>query len=389
MKTLSELKKILSEHYHLGELTSAIWSNRGYVNVSYKIEMLRDGTKSRYLLRHYENERSEKKIRFEHALLNELIKRKFDLSPHPIKTKKGTTYAKIKGFLKDKKRSSYIAVFSHLPGEDKYCWNTPLCTVEELTDAARVLALYHNTISGWKSERNKERPPCIIDQVRMIARKWQKYARRGGKTYFDTYFLEHLDSLLEKVKRSLSMQKKSVFDALPHLAVHGDFHPGNLKFQGGKVTGVFDFDWANMDARCFDVGLALNYFCTSWEEATDGTLLMDRVQLFLETYQRASEEMDGLGPLDQIELKCLSNMVLMSNLYVLQWLIEDFYKTKPDPEEYVAYLRHGVRLMRWLERNWDALERSILKHDRSSVFKFRVLKVPTLTKPRTMGRSET
>lgn len=28
---------------------------------------------------------------------------------------------------------------------------------------------------------------------------------------------------------------KNICDAMPHLTIHGDYHPGNLKFQDGKV----------------------------------------------------------------------------------------------------------------------------------------------------------
>lgn len=51
---------------------------------------------------------------------------------------------------------------------------------------------------------------------------------------------------------------------MSHLVIHGDYHPGNVKFQDGKVSGIFDFDWSNADLRCFDVAIALLYFCSVW-----------------------------------------------------------------------------------------------------------------------------
>ena len=50
-----------------------------------------------------------------------------------------------------------------------------------------------------------------------------------------------------------------------------------------------------MDTRCFDVDLAMFYFCTSWEVNSDGNLLVDRVELFLDSYQKAAKEMATLG----------------------------------------------------------------------------------------------
>ena len=44
------------------------------------------------------------------------------------------------------------------------------------------------------------------------------------------------------------------FEAWPHQIVHGDWHPGNMLFAGGKVTCVLDFDSAKMAPVVTDVG---------------------------------------------------------------------------------------------------------------------------------------
>ena len=111
-----------------------------------------------------------------------------------------------------------------------------------------------------------------------------------------------------------------------------------------------------MDARCFDVGLAITYFCSAWEGSEDGNLLLERVISFLDSYQKIEVE-DGqeLGPLTSPELESLPHMILASNAYVLDWAIGEFYTTHPDAEEYARYLQHGVRLMKWLGENWISL----------------------------------
>lgn len=149
---------------------------------------------------------------------------------------------------------------------------------------------------------------------------------------------------------------------MPHVVIHGDYHPGNLKFQDGKVVGVFDFDWAKIDARCFDVCLAVNYCCTSWEESKDGELLFDRVEIFLNAYQQAAKELNRLGALNDLELQCFPEMLMMSNVSTIDWTVKTFYKTTPDPDEYQTYLRHNVRLMQYLERERDVLAECILKY---------------------------
>ena len=78
---LKSNRNILSEHYDIGQLIRQERIYRGYINDSYKIEMLRDGQKCRYLMRRYRKGTPEEKVRFEHALLHELQIRKFQVFP--------------------------------------------------------------------------------------------------------------------------------------------------------------------------------------------------------------------------------------------------------------------------------------------------------------------
>ena len=352
-------REILSENYDLGELIRKKLITRGYINDSFEIEVLRDQRKSRYLLRRYRTGTHVEKIRFEHALLNELQKRKFKFSPLVIATKEGTTYVKSGRHLFDQAKKNYAAIFSYLPGKDKYTWDTPFCSDQELISSATILALYHNTIYDWKGIISW-REPNIIHRIKLMAKQWKRYARNACKSPFDIYFLKRFKYLHRILTK---MPSKRAYDSMPHLAIHGDYHPGNLKFQNGKVTGVFDFDWSRMDARCLDVGLAIIYFCSSWDEARDGNLLLNRVDNFLVSYQEAAKEIKAIGPLNQLELEYLPEMIHMGNLSLLDWTLSDFYSTTSDPREYLRYLRHSVRLNRWLESNYQALTSCVLKHN--------------------------
>lgn len=352
-------REILSEHYGLGELIRKERITRGYINDSFEIEVLRNQRIRRYLLRRYRTGTHVEKIRFEHALLNELQKRKFKFSPLIIATKEGTTYVKSGRHLFDQAKNNYAAIFSYLPGKDKYRWDTPFCSDQELINSAKILALYHNAIYDWKGIIGW-REPNILHKIKLMAKQWKRYARNTGKSTFDIYFLKHfkyLHRILTKIPST------SAYDSMPNLTIHGDYHPGNLKFQNGKVTGVFDFDWSRMDARCLDVGLAIIYFCSSWDETRDGNLLLDRVDKFLESYQEAAKEIKVIGPLNQLELKYLPEMIHMGNLSLIDWTLSDFYSTSSDSRKYLKYLRHSVRMNRWLENNYQALTSCVQKHN--------------------------
>jgi homoserine kinase type II len=358
--TCKYLEKIVAEYYDLGQMIRVEQSDLGYINVSYELVMLAGGVKEQYLLRRYRAGSHENKIKFEHALLRELHKRRFTLTPGLIETKQGHTYLEVDDLF-GASQNAYLALFTYLPGEDRYSWDQPLCTAEELRGAAEVLALYHNTILGWEGigEWQGER---IIDKIPLMIEKWKRHARNPADSSFDSHFLREVFFLTNILGKSRYAPVRSVYDGLPHLAIHGDFHPGNLRFSHGQISGVFDFDWSEMDSRCFDVGLALMYFCSSWENNSNGDLLLDRIETFLESYQEGARAMDALGPLSPAELQYLPRMILAANACIIDWTLDDYYEFRPDPDEYLRYLRHGVNLMKWLETNWTKLNRLVEKH---------------------------
>jgi Ser/Thr protein kinase RdoA (MazF antagonist) len=48
----------------------------------------------------------------------------------------------------------------------------------------------------------------------------------------------------------------SVFAAAPRMIVHGDFSPWNVRFAGGRMAALLDFDLAHVDVRAADVAFA-------------------------------------------------------------------------------------------------------------------------------------
>ncbi len=125
--------------------------------------------------------------------------------------------------------------------------------------------------------------------------------------------------------RPLATLKSSGAQELPESIIHSDYHPGNLKFVGDEVSGLVDFDWAKLDLRAFDVGLALWYFCASWEAGSDGALRLDDLTAFVSSYQGALEGEGQPGPLSARELALLPDLIQAGNVYILYWTIRDYY----------------------------------------------------------------
>ena len=351
-QVLETVREILDAHYDLGRLVSAEANTRGYINVTYVVTVAAGDAERRYILRRYRFGSVGTRIRFEHELMGELDRRGFDLAPVPVPTREGDTIIDGTALHPDGgMRPAYLAAFTFLEGDEPYTWDNPACTPTELAEVARVLAAYHRALFGWTPAASW-RGPRLIELLPSLVGEWSELGGSSDPTVFETHFLERRPDLVAIARRLEAALPRETYDTLPHLAVHGDYHPGNLKYRNGTVVGLFDFDWANMDSRCFDVALALMYCCAVWDGEEDDGLDSGKVACFLEAYQR---ELAGssLGPFAGVELDWLPDMIQAANFYVLSWTVGDYFMLRPDAEEYLRYLGLGTRLAAWLEAHRD------------------------------------
>jgi homoserine kinase type II len=356
----SLLKEILSQHYDLGKLVEYQQLHLGYVNISYVIWTEAAGIREAYFLRRYKVGIKAEEIEFEHSVINHLIEQDFELVARVMPTRDGSTYVERLEADGGGAQRVYYAVFGFLPGEDRYTWISPRCKRGELECSAEVLATFHGAVYDLAPAGRREEPN-IVQLMPAIAASVEQWASKAGETVFDACFMEHLDLIRAAIDGARQAITEQAYAGLVHQVIHCDYHPGNLKFQEKQITGLFDFDWSKVEARCFDVAHALFYFTTTWEGDLDGELRLDEVAVFLRAYQETSTEKHPAGPLSEAELAMLPHMIGASNIYVLNWTLADFYCNDVDPVEYRAYLAHSVRLMRWLdhEHNWQKLKEVI------------------------------
>jgi len=342
-----QFNEIVSNHYKIGTLINFEQLHLGYLNISYIIETASGGKRRKYFFRRYREGIKAEEIEFEHSTIRHLIGRRFGLVADVIPTQDGKTFVKRLEVDGAKKVDIFYAIFDFLPGEDKYSWINPQCMDVEIENAAVVLAQFHNTVFDLVPT-GKRYEPRILELLPEIATYVSHCSRNPGKTIFDSYFQEHLGLIQDNLARTQEALGKIGETNLPRQIIHSDYHPGNLKFKGDKIVGLFDFDWSKLDFRCLDVALAVYYFFSSWAGQEDGRLRFDQTRLFIDTYQKALKDKPGIGPLNAAELACLPNMISASNLFVFNWTIRSFYNNNADPEEYLTYLQHGVNFMKWL-----------------------------------------
>jgi len=356
--SISQLQEIIAEHYQIGKLVNHEQLLLGYENITYAIETALNSKRHKYCFRRYKQERQEADVQFEHSVINHLIARDFSLAARIINTRDGRSYVRRLEGRDNRVEDAFYAIFDFLPGEDKYTWTTPPTSLEVFRNAAAVLAQFHNAIFDLNPEGQRHEPE-IIEFLPTIARNIEKRAEAAGNTQLDICFLDNLSLFAENIDRTLEAIDDKKYRELPHQVIHCDYHPGNLKFQNNRVTGLFDYDWTRIEARGFDVALAVVNFCTLWWGKQDGHLGLDKATTFLDSYQRTLKGSKGVGPLSHIELRYLPHLIRASAIYVAYWIIEDFYDRKTDPTEYSQLLEHTALTMRWLDNkdNWDTLEK--------------------------------
>jgi len=349
----SRLKTILSNHYDLGRLVDFEQLFLGYCNISYIIMIKNNGKKKRYFLRRYRQGITVEMIAFEHSVINHLTEKNYHLIAGIIPTRDGKTYVQ----RIEAGENIFYTIFEFLTGEDRYTWVNPKCSDIDLKGAAVVLARFHGAVSDLIPE-GKKHEAKISDLLPETAHMVKQCVQKAGKTVFDMYLLEHTRLIQETIQNIQQKIEEDGYKGLPQQVIHCDYHPGNLKFQNDNITGLFDFDWSKIDVRCFDVALAIFYFCVSWEGGLDGVAHLDKIALFLNSYQNELKSAPGVGPLSDLELKYLPDLISAGNIYVVNWTIRDFYSAEVDPDEYLIYLQHHVRFMKWLENkeNREQLE---------------------------------
>ncbi|MFC2015049.1 phosphotransferase [Chloroflexota bacterium] len=358
--SISQLREIITEHYRVGEIVDYEQLLLGYESITYIIETELNNKRTKYCFRRYNQARREGDIQFEHSVINHLVARGFELASRIIPTISGESYVKRLEGSGENTGDIFYTVFAFLSGEDTYTWYTPPTNREALGNSAVALARFHDGI--FDLEPGGERhAPTIMEFVPTIIKNLGKRAEMAETTGVDISLLENLSLFNDNIVRTLDVIDENNYSELPHQVIHRDYHPGNLKFENNSVTGLFDYDWTKIEARCFDVATAVLHFCTIWLGDRDGHLDLDKVVIFLDSYQKTLKGKKGVGPLSNIELEYLPHLFRAGIIQTVDWYIEDFYDTKIDSAsdfpEYSHALKHYASLIRWLniKVNWEAL----------------------------------
>ncbi len=341
-----QIVEVVEAHYDLGRVVDAFEIFGGYINRSFGIVVEKEGVQQHYFLRKYKLDILDQEIQFEHAMITHSIANGLSICAALIFTREGAT------FVKPAISRNKFAIYKYLCGEDKYSWDNPIMEDEEYASSAEVLSTFHNATRNFDPQGLGRAEAKILDLVPTLAERFLAFAKNDSRsnTKFYRFFLGNLDSILAVI--SLNTINAEDAKQLIVNAIHCDFHPGNLKFKDNRAVGVFDFDWAKIDVRLFDVCFAMVYNASRWGGREDGMMLIEKCAIFLQSYQNTLIRISGLSPLTAVELRNFPVMMAMANLYLLNWSLTAFFNGgEVNDYEYLAYLKHSVRQMEWIEQH--------------------------------------
>lgn len=243
--TPSELAVVLS-HYDVGVIESAKEFPRGSRRAP---KLLLKSPQGRYLLKRRATGRDDPfKVAFSHALVAHLRARQFPV-PALIGTRDDqNSMLQLGGHVYE--------LFEYVQG-DRYEG-----TLEQTTQAGRVLAEFHLDVANFKTEWTP--PVGSYHDADMV---------RSGLNAIPTTTSGH-DSVIghEAELLRLTQELHETYDAAvqrvtrggfrdwPVTIVHGDWHPGNLLFRGERICAVLDLDAARHQPRIIDVAYGMLQF---------------------------------------------------------------------------------------------------------------------------------
>ncbi len=350
----AQLTEVVTSDYDLGEVLGVEQILGGFENLSFAVRTRSDAGERRHFVRKYKYGTVEREIRFEHALVRHIRSKGFDLAAEVLATRHGDTVVTREELRGGERVARYFAVYEMLAGEDKYSWVKNRCSDAEFDDAARVLARFHHAAHDFDPGDLVRAQPPIIDFLATLPDTFRGLAAQTTGTRYDAFFLASLPRILESIERGLALAP--ALEGLPRCPVFCDYHPGNLKWRDERAVGLFDFDWAKLDYRLFDVAVGLVYFCSSWEGRDDGEMRLDKVELFLNAYQDETARLAIPGPMGEDELAALPRMMAIAADYVVNWDVVAYYQERrPDDDEYLFFLKHNVAFVEFIEDNLDQL----------------------------------
>ena len=286
--TKKDIANVVDE-FALGDLVAFSGVKNGSVNTHYLVETKR----GRYFAK-IDEVKSEIEVKQELDLLIHLRKQGFPCL-QPIKSKTGRLYLIVDG--------KCLTVSRYLDGVE--------IAVDALTSA-------HLTTLGHS-----------LANLHLIGRTYKKgIDNRFGFSRITAIYRDvrrqlppHLKNIVRVLDDEFVYLENYLDNNLPKGIIHGDLFPDNVKFKGGRLVGVMDFEASCRGKLIYDLATAVNALCY-----IEDRYRIDRFEALIAGYE-------SLRLLSLPEWDSFPNELRFSALRFTITRIKDFFLRKADDNQ--------------------------------------------------------
>ncbi len=211
---------------------------------SYNVHFMVESERGKFDLRRSNRPGDRSNLRYETEFLSHLRRKGFRHAPAPVATLDGNF-----NFWLDEGGWTLFEWIEEAAGP-------PDMTVTEgrIESAAKTLAAIHSAMADFNTESKRGDWPIFATPEEWVERwapRAQELAVHLGSDGedFGEFAIQATDQLAEVG-----------LDQLQQFGCHGDYRMRNVRFTGGEISTVFDFDTAMVSTRLFDIGGAVARF---------------------------------------------------------------------------------------------------------------------------------
>lgn len=156
------------------------------------------------------------------------------------------------------------------------------------------LARFH-TVLGQEIPPGKENPlredhPDAVQPILDVLCKLADNSEQLRK-------LKTIEELLSKGRSEL---EATLYPSLPQAVIHGDFHPGNVRFRDTEIAALYDFDYLAIQARSRDIVDAIMFFASDRATPFDPDNIQSLTQPFTPNFAGARAVLTGYQSISEL-----------------------------------------------------------------------------------------
>jgi Ser/Thr protein kinase RdoA (MazF antagonist) len=329
-----ELAEVLS-HYDIGKIRKVMRLVGGSKRAP---KIVVTTTKGRFLLkRRFQGKDDVYRVSFAHAVQTHLAKRYFPIAPLVTTRDEVNTLLQLRG--------NIYELFKFVGGS-RYKGSA-----EETIDTGRQLAKFHQYLANFKFEWE---PLKASFHDSTTVRRHLKTVASDSSLNSERPMQDVGEELMALYNRASVRVNQLGFDLWPQQVVHGDWHPGNMLFDKGKLVAVLDFDSVKIAQPITDLANSMLQFSivgfhpnpADWPDYLDQAKLVQVFEGYREVIKLDKNKLDSLLDL------MVETMIAEA---VLPIAATGFFGNLTG----VDFLRMILRKARWIDDNRRTLTAAI------------------------------